>query len=185
MLDLLKSLAPDFKSKPTIISLIEDDHKILRGYLKEIEDAQESPKKVVQIVTKFTATLDSHSRAEEKSFYVPFIAKNKESEIHVLEGFEEHMLVDTITKKLMKAKPGSTVFQARFKVVRELLEHHLKDEEKDHLPLAKKKFSSKELEDMGAHYRTLRSGPKSEKGTLRKNLAVAKKKKSAKAKTRK
>lgn len=185
MLELLKSLKPSFKSKPNIISQIQDDHEVLRSYLKEIEGAQESSQKVEKILVKFMAELTSHSRAEEKSFYVPFIAKNKESEIHVLEGFEEHMLIDTITNKLMKAEPGSTVFQARFKVVCELLEHHLKDEEKEHLPLAKKNFSEKELENMGTRYHTLKHGTKSEKGTVRKNLAAAKKKNLAKKKTKK
>lgn len=170
-----------------VIAYLERDHQKLRALIKELKEAKESEsKKVKLLLEKFKTELKTHSRAEEKSFYGPLITQNKDCEIHVLEGFEEHILIDAIVGKLSKSKPGSPAYQAQLEVTQELLEHHLKDEEKEHFPLAFKVFDMPTLKMMGKKYETLKKSSaikeSPEKGQAVKNLKVAKNKVSAKKK---
>ncbi len=50
---------------------------------------------------------------------------------------------------LKKTDTGSEQFGGRAKVLRELVEHHIKDEEGDMFPRAKKLMSSEELKQLG------------------------------------
>ena len=52
------------------------------------------------------------------------------------EAVEEHHLVHVLIKELKKLKPKDEVFQAKFKVLGELVKHHIEEEEGEMLPKA-------------------------------------------------
>lgn len=52
------------------------------------------------------------------------------------EAVEEHHLVHVLIKELKKLKPKDEVFQAKFKVLGELVKHHIEEEEGEILPKA-------------------------------------------------
>ena len=52
------------------------------------------------------------------------------------EAVEEHHLVHVLIKELKKLKPKDEVFQAKFKVLGELVKHHIEEEEEEMLPKA-------------------------------------------------
>jgi hemerythrin superfamily protein len=52
------------------------------------------------------------------------------------EAVEEHHLVHVLIKELKKLKPNDGVFQAKFKVLGELVKHHIAEEEGEMFPKA-------------------------------------------------
>jgi hemerythrin-like domain-containing protein len=71
--------------------------------------------------------LEIHAELEEKLIYP---AMN--------EAVEEHHLVHVLIKELKKLKPKDETFQAKFKVLGELVKHHIEEEEGEMLPKAEK-----------------------------------------------
>ena len=47
----------------------------------------------------------------------------------MLEGFEEHHVADVIVKELENVSPGDEQWAAKFKVLKENIEHHIEEEE--------------------------------------------------------
>lgn len=73
----------------------------------------------------------------------------------VLEGFEEHALADLLTAQLERAsfeRNWSDEVAAKAKVLAELVEHHLKQEEEITLPKMAEVYAVGELREMGRIY---------------------------------
>ena len=79
------------------------------------------------------------------------------------EAKEEHRTVDALVlPDLMKTSPSSLSFSGRAKVLKELLEHHIEEEESEMFPQARELFDAKRLEEMGAQMIELRNRLKKE-----------------------
>ena len=68
---------------------------------------------------------------------------------HVAEGIEEHHIVKVLIAELKKLTPEDEVFTAKFKVLSENVEHHMKEEENELLPDAKKQLGHDGIEVLG------------------------------------
>ena len=68
----------------------------------------------------------------------------------VLEGFEEHHIADVIVKELQEVAPNDEVWGAKFKVLKENIEHHIQEEEGNMFRFARGIFSREELRDLGS-----------------------------------
>jgi hemerythrin-like domain-containing protein len=68
----------------------------------------------------------------------------------VSEAFEEHALAEIALKRLMACEPGTELFQARCTVLRELIKHHVEEEEEELFPKMEKKLGQRRLEELGA-----------------------------------
>lgn len=133
----------------TPMTLLKQDHQKVKDLLAEIANTTE------RAVSKRTALRDQiwreisvHTTLEEKIFYPAFreAAHKRESEKLYFEALEEHHAADMVLADLMKADPSTVSFAAKAKVLRELIEHHAKEEEEDMFPLAKKLIPAEELE---------------------------------------
>ena len=77
------------------------------------------------------------------------------------------MTVDSLVlPDLKETDPTSPEFAGRVKVVKELLEHHIEEEETDMFPKAKKLLGQAKLEELGEEMVTM-------KASLKKTLAAA------------
>ena len=65
------------------------------------------------------------------------------------EAKEEHGLVDIVLPKAKAADPGSDEFGARAKVLKDLIVHHAKEEEKEMFKAARELFERDELRSLG------------------------------------
>ncbi len=72
-------------------------------------------------------------------------------ELHeiVLEALEEHHLVDDIVEQLKGTPFDDDRWAAKFKVTKENVEHHIKEEEGEMFKLVREHFSKDELEELG------------------------------------
>jgi hemerythrin-like domain-containing protein len=67
----------------------------------------------------------------------------------VLESYEEHALAELALKRLLATDPSDASFKARVKATKELIAHHVEEEEEDLFPKCDKKLGDETLEALG------------------------------------
>ncbi len=138
------------------LTLLKDDHDRVKKMLAEGEETTERAEKTR---TELFATLKSemmlHERIEEEIFYPALKSHPKAKEI-VLEGYEEHHVVDEIMGELEATDVTDETWSAKFKVMKENIEHHIEEEEGDMFKQARQVFAADELETLGARMQELK-----------------------------
>ena len=133
------------KKPPQATALLRADHKLVSGLFEEFEKAKSAKKKkalVAQICTELTV----HARIEEEIFY-PAVKKALKDHELVPEAQVEHASVKDLIAQVEGVEPGGEMYDARVKVMGEFVKHHVKEEEKQMFPKAKK--SGLDLRELG------------------------------------
>jgi len=132
-------------AKPDAIEILEREHRRFEDLLKQGEDSTERAQSTRrELLATLTAELNAHELMEEKVLYPALQAHPQAREI-VLEGFEEHHVADLIVRELRDVSTNDEVWGAKFKVLKESLEHHIEEEEGNMFRLARGIFSREEL----------------------------------------
>jgi hemerythrin-like domain-containing protein len=139
------------------VQLLLKDHEEIKAFFRQFEEAGERAYKTKQtIAEKAIEELKSHSQLEERIFYPTVQEKaKKELQAVIREGIEEHRVVDFLMERLQQTKPEDETFDAKFKVLIESVEHHLKEEERELFPESKKLLDKEELDRLGAEMEAL------------------------------
>jgi hemerythrin superfamily protein len=136
-----------------LIDALETDHKKIRKIIKEGRKKDASFEEKKDLFQKLAGIVTAHAKSEEKIVYTP--AKGREEVKHwAYEGFEEHHLVDQLVSEDQSLN-NKDVWQAKFKVICELLEHHLDEEESHFFPRLKKIYTKEERNEKGEAYEEL------------------------------
>jgi hemerythrin-like domain-containing protein len=137
---------------PDVITLLKEDHKLVKKLLKELEDTTtRGVKSRRQLLSRIAEEVRLHAHVEETIFYPAFrdAAARSEDERLFLEASEEHRLVHEMLPELERTDPSTEMFSARAKVLKDLIEHHAEEEEREMLPRAKKLLSTEERTALG------------------------------------
>ena len=146
------------------IELLKQDHETVKDLLGKLEETTE---RAVQTRKKLLARIEQelkiHTELEEQIFYPAFRqAGSKDDAVMTVEAKEEHRAVEALVLPDIKETPPSTIeFSGRVKVLKELLEHHIEEEERDMFPQARKLLSKQQLEQLGESMEVLRKSLKS------------------------
>lgn len=142
------------KNQSDIIELILADHKPLKKLLKILKDSdiEKSQKKVA--FDEFAPLLLSHAEPEEQSLYAQ-MKDNDELRSESFEGITEHQLATQMIADA-KACDDDDEWMAKVKVLAELVEHHIKEEEEDMLPDVRKQMDIEMRVQIGEQYMQLR-----------------------------
>jgi hemerythrin-like domain-containing protein len=134
------------------ITLLKADHKKVRALLDELEQTTErGAKKREKLLAQIDTELAVHTEIEETIFYPAFrdaVEKKDDREMY-FEALEEHHVVKLVLPEIKDTDPTSEPFGAKAKVLKELVTHHAKEEEKEMFPEARKVLSREELIDLG------------------------------------
>lgn len=136
-------------AKITPMSLLKQDHVKVKALLAELSETTErAVSKRTALRQQIAQEILVHTTLEEEIFYPAFkaVCKKRDNEKLYFEAVEEHHAADTVLADLMKADPSTLSFAGKAKVLRELIEHHAKEEEEDMFPLAKKLIPAEQLE---------------------------------------
>jgi len=134
------------------IDLLKEDHRKVKELLSQlVETTTRAQKTRRQLLDKIDQELHIHTHIEEEIFYPAFRkAGNSEHAKIYFEALEEHRAVDEmVLPDLKKTEPTSEKFSGRAKVLKELIEHHADEEEKDMLKKASQSMSREELVELG------------------------------------
>ncbi|HVJ27968.1 MAG TPA: hemerythrin domain-containing protein [Vicinamibacterales bacterium] len=137
------------ESKADAIEILERDHRRFEDLLKQGEDTTERARVTRrELLATLTAELNAHELKEEKVLY-PALKSHPEARDIVLEGYEEHHVADLIVEELHQVATDDEKWGAKFKVLKESLEHHIQEEEGEMFKTARGIFSPEELQDLG------------------------------------
>ena len=132
------------------IDLLEDDHRKVKKMLAEGEETTERAEVTRSaLYATLRREMEAHERIEEEIFYPALKAHPRARDI-VLEGIEEHHVVDEIMGELGETDLTDERWAAKFKVMKENIEHHIHEEEGEMFSEARKAFEHDELEALGA-----------------------------------
>jgi hemerythrin superfamily protein len=134
------------------IKLLTQDHKAIRKLLGELaESSTRATKKRADLLSQIAKELEAHTRIEEEIFYPAFKAAGKSDDAKMyFEALEEHRAAgDLVLPDLLRTPVQSEKFSGRAKVLKELVEHHADEEEKEMFKRAKQLMDSAELRDLG------------------------------------
>jgi hemerythrin-like domain-containing protein len=134
------------------IQLLKADHTKVKELLAELaETTTRAVKRRVDLLAEINVNHKAHNTIEEEIFYPAFKeAGEKEEAKMYYEALEEHRAAgDLVLPDLLNTKPDSENFSGRAKVLKELIEHHVKEEEGQMFKNAKKLFSGEELAQLG------------------------------------
>jgi hypothetical protein len=109
-------------------------------------------------VKQIKGALIPHARAEEKILYDGVIGvKDKKAKIDGEEGYIEHHIVDTLLADLGRIKDAmSPEFDAAAKVLKEIVQHHVKEEESNVWSDVRNNFDSDQRKLMNRKYLALK-----------------------------
>jgi hemerythrin-like domain-containing protein len=147
------------------IEILKADHEKVKSILGQLsESTDRALKKRVELLDKLEMEISIHTRLEEEILYPAFKeAGSKEQDIMYFEAKEEHRTVDSLVlPDLKQTDPGTPEFAGRVKVVKELLEHHIEEEETEMFPQAKKLLGKEKLDDLGEQMEAMKASCKKE-----------------------
>ena len=131
--------------------LLKNDHDEVRALFKEYENTGDRAlAKKEKLFAQIRDALTAHAKVEEEVFY-PAVkaARSEEAKDEVREATEEHKIVKTLLSELDRMKPSDEQYDAKMTVLRESVEHHAGEEEKEMFKQARKLFSKERLEALG------------------------------------
>jgi hypothetical protein len=119
--------------------MLKDDHKRVKKAFKSFEklDPQEDMEECEAIVQHTCAELQVHAALEEEVFYPAVRAALDEQDL-LDEAEVEHMTAKELIHQLETMSPDEDKYAARFTVLGEYVQHHVKEEEKEMFPKLQK-----------------------------------------------
>lgn len=133
-----------------IINLIMNDHMPLKECIEIMkdEDAELSEKRAA--FEEFAPLLAAHAKPEEQTWYV-VMKEDDELRVEGLEGDVEHALADQLCEEVKRTEDPE-LWEAKVKVLAELVEHHIEEEEEEMLPDYRKNSTAEERVELGLKY---------------------------------
>lgn len=141
------------------IELLVADHKRVKAILEQLSDSTErGVKKRTDLLAKLEMEITLHTQLEEEILYPAFkAAGSKEQDVMYYEAKEEHRTVDSLVlPDLQATDPGTVEFSGRVKVVKELLEHHIEEEESEMFLQAQELLGDAKLEELGTQMEAMK-----------------------------
>ena len=139
--------------KQDAIALLKADHKTVRGLLEQLEKSTErAGDRRTRLLSRIETEIKAHTTIEEEIFYPAYrdaVRKKEDRELYQ-EALEEHHVVDLVLPEIKATDPASEVFGAKAKVLKELIEHHAEEEEKEMFKRARKIMERDQLMELGA-----------------------------------
>ena len=126
--------------------LLKQQHDEVKELFKKYEAAEEDSQKQ-ELFDQIADDFAAHGEIEEKIFYpAVYVGKLKEM---LQEAVEEHLAAKRIAADLLDLDPSDEQFDAKMKVLKELIEHHVEEEEGELFPLVRQNFAREELDALG------------------------------------
>ncbi|HEV2866855.1 MAG TPA: hemerythrin domain-containing protein [Allosphingosinicella sp.] len=109
------------------LKLLAEDHRKVEALFEQFEKASGASGKQ-RIVQQICMELKIHAMIEEEIYYPAIRGKVEEDALD--EAYVEHDSAKLLINELEAAEPDEEFYDAKVKVLQELIEHHVKEEEK-------------------------------------------------------
>jgi len=119
------------------INILKKDHDKVKGLFDDFEKAEKRAQKI-KIVTEAIMELKIHATIEEELFYPSLRGKQKVDQDLLNEADEEHHVAKLLIAELEQMNGTESHYDAKFTVLSENIRHHVKEEEGDLFPQARR-----------------------------------------------
>jgi len=137
-----------------IYDALKKDHELVRRLLKQLMAARGTADPA-PIVARIRDTIVPHCRAEEAVFYNGLRGRKGTSR-RVLLGFREHLEIEALLRALQLKLLVAADWHGTARELKKALEQHMREEEREVIPLAKSVLSEMEARRMGRDFRRQR-----------------------------
>jgi hemerythrin-like domain-containing protein len=139
----------------SIIDLLLFDHQYLKICIEVFVDVNADKKRKFTLAKGFLDALQKHSMAEKKAVYAQ-LESHPQLHLNILEAGIEHGIIDqkvkTLKAKLGRARSLKDEAEMELKVLAELLQNHLREEESEMFPKMKEVLDEATLFEIGANF---------------------------------
>ena len=143
------------RAQKDAIALLKADHREVEGWFAQFERTRKKDRKE-QLAGKICDALKVHTTIEEEIFYPAFLAATDEKDMHH-EAEVEHEGAKKLIAEIEAADPDDDYYDAKVKVLSEMIKHHVKEEEKPGGMFAEARKSEMDLDDLGERMRQRKS----------------------------
>ena len=147
-----KKSSKSAKKGPDAIALLKADHKKVKSLFADLEkSSMRGGPRAQKLVAQIDKELTIHTTIEEEIFYPAFrdAVRSKDDKKMYFEAKEEHHVVKLVLPEVKEGGMAVEEFAAKCKVLKELVEHHADEEEKEMFPEARKVLGRAELQELG------------------------------------
>jgi hemerythrin superfamily protein len=136
------------------IALLKADHKAVKALFKEADELSDRAlTQMKKLGDQICRELTVHTEIEQKIFY-PAVKErsqrgHKEQRELVLESYEEHALAKKIIGELQSLEASDESYRPKLNVLHELIDEHVKEEERALFPATRDLMSEDSLVELG------------------------------------
>ncbi len=124
-------------------ALLQSQHRKVEALLKKLESGRSEAGPLLEDLAD---NLAAHMAIEQELFY-PRV-KEVDADL-VNESYEEHSVAELALKRLLATDPEDDSFSARVTTLKELIEHHVEEEEQELFPSVEEQIDEDELAQLG------------------------------------
>jgi hemerythrin-like domain-containing protein len=136
-----------------ILQDLHQDHEDVSDLIAKCLKAEASADRN-QLFKEIMSMLIAHSEAEQNVLYKKLQKSDDEqARSFVFEGLNEHQIVEQQLQQMARARnKASEQWTAQLTVLKELVNHHVREEESTGFSCARKEFDREELEKMSGQF---------------------------------
>src|ERR1700736_5843784 len=129
------------------IALLKADHRQVEEWFAQFESTRSDGRKQ-KLALQCCQALKVHTQIEEEIFYPAFLEATEEEDIHH-EAEVEHDGAKKLIAEIEASQPDDDYYDAKVKVLSEMIKHHVNEEEKRDGMFAKARKSDMDLKALG------------------------------------
>jgi hemerythrin superfamily protein len=135
---------------PDALELIHSDHEEVSALFEQALNDETPSAQRRKATAQILQALTVHAEMEEQLFY-PALRKagGREDRDMVLEAYEEHGVVKDLIAKIEAIQGRDETLKAKLTVLKELVQHHVKEEESEIFGEARKRLGDDRLQALG------------------------------------
>jgi hemerythrin-like domain-containing protein len=137
-----------------ILNDLHEDHEEVSGLIEQMINTNDGKERGT-IFKEMMSKLLAHSQAEQNVLYKKMEkSENEKSRTFAYEGENEHQIVEQQLQQMARARnKASEQWTAQASVLKDLIEHHVEEEEDTGFSCAQSEFDGETLEKMGDQFR--------------------------------
>ncbi|MEN6329598.1 MAG: hemerythrin domain-containing protein [Methanobacteriaceae archaeon] len=113
-----------------LYEMLKQEHRDVQELFRLVVDQRESA-----LFPEIEKKLCLHMESEEQFLYPPLEEVDR---VTILEGYEEHKIAKRLIKEILTESESVDKWFAKTKVLKEIIDHHIKDEERNIFDVAQK-----------------------------------------------
>ncbi|WP_306253123.1 hemerythrin domain-containing protein [Parvularcula sp. IMCC14364] len=136
-----------------IYERLKDDHNYQRELGEKIVDTQGDTSERHALWTEYKTELESHAMAEEQVFYSDMMSEDDLTK-KARHSVAEHKELSDMIREIDDMDMSSPGWLMKFKQLKDCVEHHVAEEEKEVFPETRKEFSEAQEKQMCREFET-------------------------------